>query len=77
MNTSNYEYLLTLEKTGTISETARRFYVSPSAISQCLKNAEKQLGYPLFYREDRPEKEAFFCGAHARSWIAGKKHMKS
>lgn len=53
MNTSNYEYLLTLEKTGTISETARRFYVSPSAISQCLKNAEKQFGYPLFYREDQ------------------------
>lgn len=48
MNTSNYEYLLTLEETGSISETARRFYVSPSAISQCLKHAEAQLGLRSF-----------------------------
>lgn len=50
MNITSYEYLLALEEIGTISGTAERFFVSPSAISQCLKHAEEQEGYPLFER---------------------------
>ena len=81
MNTSNYEYLLTLEETGTISETARRFYVSPSAISQCLKHAEAQLGYPIFYRENQrmfPTKEGniFLRGARQILEIREKTYEK-
>lgn len=53
MNTTNFEYMLTLEKTGTVTQTAEHFFVSPSAISQCLKNEEKQFGYPIFERKDR------------------------
>ncbi|MEI3168556.1 MAG: LysR family transcriptional regulator [Lachnospiraceae bacterium] len=81
MNTSNYEYLLTLEETGTRSETARRFYVSPSAISQCLKHAEAQLGYPIFYRENQrmfPTKEGniFLRGARQILEIREKTYEK-
>ena len=53
MNTTNFEYMLTLEKTGTVTQTAEHFFVAPSAISQCLKNEEKQFGYPIFERKDR------------------------
>lgn len=68
MNTTNFEYMLTLEKTGTVTQTAEHFFVSPSAISQCLKNEEKQFGYPIFERKDKkmvptPAGEIYLDGA--------------
>ena len=54
MNTLRFEYLLDLEKTGNISRTAEDFFISPSAVSQCLKKEEAELGYPIFtYTEHR------------------------
>lgn len=53
MNTTSYEYLLALEEIGTITGTAERFFVSPSAVSQCLKYTEAQEGCQLFQRDGR------------------------
>ena len=48
MNTVRFEYMLDLEKTGNISKTAENFYISASAVSQCLKKEESELGYKIF-----------------------------
>lgn len=48
MNTLRFEYLIDLEKTGNISRTAANFFVSPSAVSQCLTKEEKELGHKIF-----------------------------
>lgn len=48
MNTLRFEYLADLEKTGNISRTAANFFVSPSAVSQCLAKEEKELGHKIF-----------------------------
>lgn len=52
MNITRFEYLLALERIGTMTGTAEAYFISPSAISQCLKNEEAQLGHPLFKREN-------------------------
>lgn len=51
MNTTNFEYLLALEEIGTITGVAEKYFISPSAVSQCLKNEEKQIGQKLFRYE--------------------------
>lgn len=56
MNTTALEYMLALEEIGTVSGTAGRFYVSPSAISQCLHNEETRLGTPIFTRVGRDKR---------------------
>ncbi len=48
MNTLRFEYLVDLEKTRNISKTAANFFVSPSAVSQCLAKEEKELGHDIF-----------------------------
>ena len=40
MNTTRFEYLLALERTGTMTGVAKAYFISPSAVSQCLKNEE-------------------------------------
>ena len=52
MNTTRFEYLLALERTGTMTGVAKAYFISPSAVSQCLKNEEAQLGHPLFRSEN-------------------------
>lgn len=52
MNTTNFEYLLALEEIGTITGVANKYFISPSAVSQCLKNEEKQIGKKLFHYEN-------------------------
>lgn len=52
MNITRFEYLLALEKIGTMTGVAKQYFISPSAVSQCLKNEESQLGYELFRREN-------------------------
>ena len=37
MNTTRFEYMLALERLGSITKAAEEFLISPSAISQCLK----------------------------------------
>ncbi|MDO4265295.1 MAG: LysR family transcriptional regulator [Eubacteriales bacterium] len=53
MNVTNFEYMLALAQTGSITKTAGQFFVSPSAISQCLKNEEQQIGQKLFERSNQ------------------------
>lgn len=53
MNTTRFEYLLALEKIGTVSGAAEHFFISPSAMSQCLKTEEEQLGTAIFKRENK------------------------
>ena len=52
MNITRFEYMLALERSGTISKAAEEFFISPSAISQCLKTEEKELGVQLFERNN-------------------------
>lgn len=52
MNITQFEYLLALERIGTMTGVAEAYYISPSAVSQCLKNEENQLGHPLFKSEN-------------------------
>ena len=52
MNTTRFEYLLALERIGTMTGVAKAYFISPSAVSQCLKNEEAQLGHPLFRSEN-------------------------
>lgn len=53
MNTTRFEYLLALEQLGTMSQAAQQFFISPSALSQCLKTEEEELGVKLFQKENK------------------------
>ena len=52
MNTTRFEYLLALERLGTMTGVAKAYFISPSAVSQCLKSEEAQLGHQLFKSEN-------------------------
>lgn len=52
MNTTKFEYMLALECQGSITKAAEQFFISPSAMSQCLKTEEKQLNCHLFERKN-------------------------
>ncbi|MGL5436852.1 MAG: LysR family transcriptional regulator [Lachnospiraceae bacterium] len=52
MNITRFEYLLSLEKIGTMTGVAEQYFISPSAVSQCLKNEEVQLGHRIFRKEN-------------------------
>ena len=47
---SKYEIILDVCKTGSISKTAAKFNYTQSAISQLIKNFERELGLPVFKR---------------------------
>lgn len=53
MNTTRFEYMLALEQLGTMSRVAEQYFISPSAVSQCLKTEEEELGVKLFQKENR------------------------
>ncbi len=53
MNITRFEYLLSLETIGSVTGVAEQFFISPSAVSQCLKNEEAELGYRLFKNQNR------------------------
>ena len=47
---SKYEIILDVCRTGSISKTAVKFNYTQSAVSQLIKNYEKELGVALFRR---------------------------
>ena len=53
MNVRNMEYLLAIEKAGSLSAAGRQLGVSQPTISVFLQGLERQLGASLFYREGR------------------------
>ena len=50
MNTAKFEYLLAIEKMGTITAAAEKCFVAASAVSQCLQKDEQEAGHRLFER---------------------------
>ena len=48
-----FEYLVTVAETGTITAAATRLHVSQSALSQALASLERDLGGPLLHRDSR------------------------
>ncbi len=52
MKTLRFEYMIDLEKTGNLSRTASNYFVSPSAVSQCLAKEENDLGHKIFVYHD-------------------------
>lgn len=51
MNVRNMEYLLAIEKAGSLSAAGRQLGVSQPTLSVFLQGLERQLRAPLFYRE--------------------------
>ena len=50
MDLRQFEYIISLAETQSITKTAEKVFVSPSALSQYLSKLEKELGTPLFKR---------------------------
>ena len=50
MTFQQLEYLLQVEKTGSISKAAEKLTVTRSSISLSVRSLEEELGYPVFLR---------------------------
>ena len=50
MNFLNFDYVLAIQKAGTIRGAAEELYISPQALSEHLGKLERELGAPLFHR---------------------------
>lgn len=53
MDVRQLEYLLTIEREGSISAAAEVIHISQPALSQSLQKLERQLGMPIFARVDK------------------------
>lgn len=53
MTFQQLQYLLEIQKTGSISAAAQKLFVSSSSVSISLSSLEKELGYPLFIRTQK------------------------
>lgn len=56
MNLQQLEYALILQKTGSFSRAAKRAGLSQSAISQQVNKLERELGFAVFDRQQKPIK---------------------
>lgn len=50
MTIQQMQYILEVQRTGSITQTAKNLFVSPSSVSAAISSLEKELGYPLFVR---------------------------
>lgn len=53
MTFQQLRYLLEVYQTGSISQAASQLFVSASSISIAVSNLEKELGYPIFFRNQK------------------------
>jgi len=53
MDDTALQYLIALEKEGSLTRVAERFYISASAVSQSIARQEKELGQPIFIRQGK------------------------
>lgn len=53
MNLQTLRYVVTIEQTGSFSKAAQYLFVSQSTLSRSVKELEKTLGMPLFYRTNQ------------------------
>ena len=54
MNLKHGRYILAVLHVGSISEAAKQLYISQPALSQTIRQAEEQLGTPIFNRDTSP-----------------------
>lgn len=50
MTFQQLQYLLAVHRSGSVTQAAKKLYVSYSSVSIAITNLEKELGYPLFIR---------------------------
>lgn len=56
----NYEYFLAIAKEGSLSEAARKLYITQPALSNYLKRLEQKLGIELFDHSSSPLKLTYY-----------------
>ena len=50
MTVQQLQYVLEVNKAGSITKAAKNLFISPSSISSAIASLEKELGYPIFAR---------------------------
>ena len=50
MTIQQLQYILEVERTGSVSQAAKNFYVSQSSVSNAVSALENELGFPIFAR---------------------------
>lgn len=50
MTVQQLQYVLEVYKVGSITQTAKKFFVAPPTVSNAISTLEKELGYPVFVR---------------------------
>ncbi|MCD8010166.1 MAG: LysR family transcriptional regulator [Lachnospiraceae bacterium] len=53
MNVKEMQYIATIAECGSITKAAKELYISQPALSSYLKAQEEQLGYRLFFRQNK------------------------
>lgn len=54
MNLKHAQYVLTVLRVGSMTEAAKQLYISQPSLSQTIRQAEEQLGTPIFNRDTSP-----------------------
>lgn len=54
MNLKQAQYIKEIARTGSITAAAQKLYISQPSLSQMLRQVEKELGAPIFYRKSSP-----------------------
>jgi DNA-binding transcriptional LysR family regulator len=54
MNIKHAQYVLAILRAGSITEAAKQLYISQPSLSQTIRQAEQQLGTPIFNRDVDP-----------------------
>lgn len=54
VNLKHAQYVLTVLRTGSMTEAAKQLYISQPSLSQTIRQAEEQLGMPIFNRDTAP-----------------------
>ena len=53
MTLQQLQYLLMAQQTNSISKAAENLYIAPSSVSACINSLEKELGFPIFIRNQK------------------------
>lgn len=53
MTFQQLQYLLMAQQSNSISKAAERLFVAPSSVSACINSLEKELGFPIFVRNQK------------------------
>ena len=54
MNMKQANYIRTIAREGSITAAAKKLFISQPSLSQMLRQAEQELGLPIFYRRTNP-----------------------